>query len=278
MRKSAAQVSHRHGRNQGFTLVELLISILIALFLLGGVMTIVQDTRRATSSQTQSTQLQDSVRLAMSMLTAVIQTAGYYADPFGSSPNSPNSLAAIGAFVAGQAVSGTGAFAAAAPGDTISVRYQTGNADGVLNCAGTSNTSGANQIYINTFSLDNLGQLQCTLTTGGVAAAPIVLIPAITTGPNQLKITNLQILYGVQSNPAPASQCQTTILTANQCADSYLDAAQVSAKTINGQTAWNYVVSVRITLSFLNPTNPVPAGDLKFTRVIGIMNRMGVVT
>ena len=82
-----------------------------------------------------------------------------------------------------------------------------------------------------------------------------------------MKITRLQILYGVQTNFA----------TGNQCADSYLDATQVSAKTINGQTAWNYVVSVRITLCFTNPLGGA-AADVQFTRVIGVMNKMGVVT
>jgi type IV pilus assembly protein PilW len=273
MSRITSTVVHHPARCRGFTLVEMLIAILIALFLLGGVMTIVQDTRRATSSQTQSTQLQDDVRLAMSMLTAIIQTSGYYADPFGTAP--AIALGPAAPFAAGQAVSGTGAFAAAAPGDSISVRYQTNTGDGILNCAGTSNTTGAPVVYVNTFSLDAAGDLQCTLSSGGVAAAPIVLIPAITTGPNQLKITNLQILYAVQTNATPAAQCDTSMLTANQCADGYLDAAQLSAKTINGQTAWNYVVSVRVTLSFLNPLG---GPDLKFTRVIGIMNRMGVVS
>ena len=268
-------VARQPANSRGFTLVEMLIAILIALFLLAGVMTIVQDTRRATSSQVQSTQLQDSVRLAMSMLTAIIQTSGYYADPFGSAPGAATALATAAPFIAGQAVSGTGAFTAAAPGDTISVRYQTNTGDGILNCAGNSNTTGAPVIYVNTFSIDALGQLQCVLTTGGVVGAPITLIPAITTGPNQLKITNFSIMYGVQTNANPAAQCLTSIPTANQCADAYLDAAQVSAKTINGQTAWNYVVSVRVTLSFLNPLG---GADLKFTRVIGIMNRTGVVS
>ncbi len=266
-------LARQPARSRGFTLVEMLIAILIALFLLGGVMTIVQDTRRATSSQVQSTQLQDSVRLAMSMLSAIIQTSGYFADPLGTPP--ANALVTAAPFAAGQAVSGTGAFTAAAPGDTISVRYQTNSGDGILNCAGTANTTGLPVTYVNTFSLDAAGDLQCTLNSGGVVAPPIVLIPAITTGPNQLKITNMQILYAVQTNPTPAGQCDTSMLSANQCADGYLDAAQVSAKTINGQTAWDYVVAVRVTLSFLNPLG---GPDLKFTRVIGIMNRMGVVS
>ncbi|HEY3731424.1 MAG TPA: prepilin-type N-terminal cleavage/methylation domain-containing protein [Steroidobacteraceae bacterium] len=247
---------------RGFTLVEMMIAIMVALFLMAGVLRIVQDTRRATASQTQSTQLQDSVRLAMTTLTDVIQTAGYYSDVLYSTP--PASLPASGSFAAGQSIVGTGAFAAAAPGDTISVRYQTANNDGILTCAGTSNLSGANQVYVNTFSVDATGNLLCQLG----AAPAFILIPAITTGPNPVKITNLQILYGVQTN----------VLTANQSADSYMDAATVTGTTLaNGLSAWTGVVSVRITLSFQNPLGAA-LPPLQFTRVIGLMSKMGYVT
>ncbi|MGH8232046.1 MAG: PilW family protein [Steroidobacteraceae bacterium] len=246
----------------GFTLVEMMIAITVALFLMAGVLTIVQDTRRATASQIQSTQLQDSVRLAMTTLTDVIQTAGYYSDALNSTPLA--SLPTSGSFAAGQAIVGTGAFTAPVPGDTISVRFQTANNDGILNCAGTSNSSGANQVYVNTFSVDVNGNLLCQLG----AAAAFILIPAITTGPNPVKITNLQILYGVQTN----------LITANQSADSYMDAATVSGTTLaNGQSAWTGVVSVRITLTFQNPLGAA-LPPLQFTRVIGLMNKMGYVT
>jgi type IV pilus assembly protein PilW len=255
-------VSRSASRCQGFTLIELLIAITVGLFLLGGVMTIVQDTRRATSSQNEATQLQDSVRLAMTMLTDVIQTTGYYTSPFYSTPGGV--MLSSAPFVAGQSLSGTGAFGAAAPGDTISARYQTATGDGVLNCGGTSNITGSNEVFVNTFSLDAQGDLQCTLTSAA-GTTTIVLIPAVTSATNPLQITNLQILYGVQTNVAAG----------NQCADSYWDANKVSATTVNGQTAWNYVVSVRITLSFTNPIAGQPA--LQFTRVIGIMSKMGIV-
>jgi type IV pilus assembly protein PilW len=259
---AASKGMSRPASCRGFTLVEMMIAITVALFLLGGVLRIVQDTRRATASQTQSTQLQDSVRLAMTTLSDVIQTAGYYSDALYSTPLA--SLPAGGSFAAGQAISGTGAFTAAAPGDTISVRFQTASNDGILNCAGTSNASGANQVYVNTFSVDANGDLLCQLG----AAAPFILIPAITTGPNPVKITNLQILYGVQTNVA----------LANQSADSYMDAATVTGTTLaNGQSAWTGVVSVRITLSFQNPLGAA-LPPLQFTRVIGLMNKMGYVT
>jgi type IV pilus assembly protein PilW len=254
----------RRARSQGFTLVELLVSLAIALFLIGGILAVVQDTRRAATSQTQSTQLQDSVRLAMTIMTDVIQTSGYYSDPLNSTAIA--SLGAVGAFGAAQAISGTGAFGAAAPGNTVSVRYQTANNDGILNCGGSSNTTGANEIFVNQFSVDPLGNLNCTLTTAA-GTTLIPLIVASTTGVNPLKVTNLQILYGVQTNFA----------LGNQCADSYMDANQVAAAVINTYPGWNYVVSVRITLTFTNPGNPNLA-PVKFTRVIGLMNKMGVVT
>jgi type IV pilus assembly protein PilW len=254
--------SPQRARSQGFTLVELLIALAIALFLIGGILAVVQDTRRAASSQTQATQLQDSVRLAMTIMTSSIQTAGYYSDPLNST--SVASLGAAGPFVAGQAISGTGAFAAAAPGNVISVRYQTANNDGILNCGGTSNTTGGNEIFVNSFSVDAAGDLNCTLTTaGGTAIIPLVIA---TTGVNPVKVTKMQVLYGVQTNFA----------LGNQCADRYMDANQVTATLINTVSAWNYVVSVRITLSFQNPVIGQP--DLQFTRVIGLMNKMGVVT
>jgi type IV pilus assembly protein PilW len=255
--------SQSRAGSQGFSLVELLVSLVIALFLIGGVLAVVQDTRRAATSQTQSTQLQDSVRLAMTILTDVIQTTGYYSDPLNSTVLA--SLGAVAPFAAGQPISGTGAFLAAAPGDSISVRYQTANNDGILNCGGGSNVTGANEIFVNTFSVDALGNLNCTLTTAG-GTTIIPLIGASTGGVNPLKVTNLQILYGVQTNFA----------LGNQCADSYMDAAQVAATTINTYPAWNYVVSVRITLTFTNPGTNLP--PVQFTRVIGIMNKMGVVT
>jgi len=110
--------SQSRAGSQGFSLVELLVSLVIALFLIGGVLAVVQDTRRAATSQTQSTQLQDSVRLAMTILTDVIQTTGYYSDPLNSTVLA--SLGAVAPFAAGQPISGTGAFLAAAPGATES--------------------------------------------------------------------------------------------------------------------------------------------------------------
>src|ERR1700722_12807359 len=66
---------------RGFSLIELMIAVLIALFLLGGLVTLVMGTRRSGATQTALSQLQDNQRIAMTMITNIIQKAGYFPDP-----------------------------------------------------------------------------------------------------------------------------------------------------------------------------------------------------
>lgn len=207
--------SRRRGaqRQTGFTMIELMVALLIGLFLMGGLMTLLQNNRKAFSSQSQLGQLQDSERLAMSMMTGVIQQSGYFTDPTTNSPST--ALPASGSFAAGQGLTGTTA-------DTISARYTTATGDGILNCKGTSNTSGANATYVNTFSVSG-GQLVCTDETG-------TIYPLVS------GVTNLAVLYGVS----------TSAIGGN--VDTYMTAAQVTAAT-----AWNNVISVSVSLTFTNP-------------------------
>ena len=65
----------------GYSLIEVMVAITIALFLMGGALTIVQHTGNAFKAQGQLTQLQDSERMAMALMTDVIQSAGYYPNP-----------------------------------------------------------------------------------------------------------------------------------------------------------------------------------------------------
>src|SRR5450755_1321245 len=120
----------RRRAQQGFTLVELSIAVLIGLFLLGGLLTLVQDMRRTFGAQNLLGQLQDNERLAMTLIADVIQAAGYYPDPAANTDKTTFTGAApFNQSGLGQAI--TGAHVAAAPGDSISVQFNTAFNDGV---------------------------------------------------------------------------------------------------------------------------------------------------
>jgi type IV pilus assembly protein PilW len=234
--------SERAPREQnGFSIIELMIALLIGLFLVGGVLTIVQDNRRVFGSQNQLSQLQDSERLALTMMTDVIQMAGYFPDPTSNSAQS--TMRASGSMGAGQAMTGT-------PGDTITVRYATSGSDNILSCTGTS-TTGAIFTYVNTFSVvvnpAGVSQLVCTREDG--VAYPLVN-----------GVTNLSVMYGVNTTGGGNN------------VDSYQNASAV--------TNWNNVISVNIKLTFTNPLY-VAAGQgqpatFVLQRNVTVMNQTGL--
>src|SRR5262249_3850774 len=119
----------RHSQ-RGRTLLEVMIAMTIALFLLGGVITMLGGTRAAAGTQRQLAQLQDNERLAMTLLTDVIQAAGYFPNPVANT--AAGTLPADATFASpGQGLAGT---SVAAGPDTISVRYATQQDDGAINC------------------------------------------------------------------------------------------------------------------------------------------------
>jgi type IV pilus assembly protein PilW len=242
------------GRAQrGFTLVELMVTVAIAVFLLFGLFSIVQNVRVTYANQQLLAQLEDAQRLAMIMMTDVTQEAGYFPNPV---TYTAGDLPLAGAFQAGQAISGTHANGVNPPGDTLSVRFMTASGDGMLNCHGTSNTTGGVFVYTNTFSIVGQ-QLMCD---PGDGTGPLPLVSGV---------TNLQVLYGVKRNFA---------ITGNDV-DTYLTASQM----LNAD--WLNITSVTITLTFVNPLSATTGitttegvnqpPTLTFQRVIDVMNRTG---
>jgi type IV pilus assembly protein PilW len=240
-------MSMRHHR--GFTLVEILIALVIGLFLMGALLTVVQANRSTFGNQNQLAKLQDSERMAMTMMADVIQSAGYFPNP--TSNTLSLSLAAAPPFAVGQSISGT--YAADAPGDTIAVRYMTAGGDGILNCSGQSNpTGGPNTLYVNSFQVLN-GQLVCTMN-----GTQYNLVNGV---------TNLSILYGVNTGAG----------TSGNNVDTYMNAAQVTTANL-----WGSVISTLVQLTFTNPvyvasqpTNNVNQPTVTLQRVIGVMNQAG---
>jgi type IV pilus assembly protein PilW len=266
--KASSGISCAFNRERGVTLVELMIAILIGLFLVGGLLTLTGAMKRTGGIQGNLDQLHDGERLALTIMTDVIQEAGFF--PLTTANvASPTSTAvlqfpATGVWQAGQTVYGTDGGTADAPLDTVSVRYLTAGNDGVLNCTGA--TSAVAATWINTFQVDGQGDLQCVLTTGATPAPPVNLVNGVNAGGANVAgvlygVQYMGILYGVQSNAASGT---TSV-------DTYLTATQVSASNL-----WNSVISMQVTLYFGNPLFGQPGqskSTIQVTRVIDLMNK-----
>jgi type IV pilus assembly protein PilW len=276
--------SVRHGPRaaRGFTLVELMVTVAIALFLLYGLVTIVQNVRTADTNQRALAQLQDQERFALTVITDVVQAGGYFPDAVVWQP--ANSLLpqtdATGSWEAGQALNGI--HAVAAPGDTLAVRLRTGlnsggQNDGVILCDGSINTAQLpNHAFTNTFTVQNgnanpaLNGLYCSVDNVGSAAPPGAQIAP--------GVVNMKVYYGVKRDFA----------FTDYNVDTYLTADQMCSPLVNpcGSDDWSNVSSVRVILTFINPLAAKPGQPaipgqpptIQFERVIEVMARGGVHT
>ena len=258
---------HAARDERGFTLVELMVTMAIALFLLGGFVSIVRNTRQADLNQRALAQLQDQERFALTVITDVVQAGGYFPDPVTWTPAS--SLLQSGNWEAGQAVLGTAAVAPAS--DTLSVRFRTAINDGVMLCDGGTNTArGATYAFTNTFSVQPaappaLGGLYCQVDNlGASAAAPgVLIVPGV---------VGMKVYYGVKRNFA----------FSDYNVDTYLTADQMCSPLVNpcGSDDWSNVSSVRVSLTFTNPFagQPGQPPTIQVERVVELMARGGVHT
>lgn len=243
----------RATHQRGFTLLEIMIAMGIGLFIALALVTIVNTNKTVFLSQNQLEQMQDSERMAMTLMADVIQASGYFPDP--TTNTLGTTLVLSGSFANSQAI--TGVSNASSAGDSISVRYMTAPQDGILNCSGTSNTNavgGANILYVNQFAVVPgvpSGQLVCNVTIAGVTT-PYTLVSGV---------TNLTVLYGVNTSGSGNN------------VDTYLNASQMSAAN------WLNVISIRITLQLLNPlytaANQGQAQFITVQRVVDVMNKTG---
>ena len=249
----------------GFSLVEMMVALAIALFLIAGMALILQNTKSTYVAETGLTQLEDNERLAMTMIADVIQTAGYFPDPAHNSPTT--ALPASPDFPNPENAGDTDTNLAAGTntqGDTISVRYAAGPTDSVMNCLGQTNTAAvAPQLsWENTFAVDAAGELTCQVwdskSNTTTVAAP--LVTGLATGAG---IKSISLLYGVNTGTAANGTC----------VDTYMNAAEVTAAA-----DWPNVCTVSVSLVFKNPVPPADGSrpTITFTRVIALMSRAGV--
>jgi Tfp pilus assembly protein PilW len=236
----------------GFTLVELMVTVGIALFLLGGLVTIMQNVRQSNLSQTKLNTLQDAERFALTVLTDAIQVGGYIANPL---TDSTSTFPAVGLFPQGSAFAGQHLPVGAPDNqaqDVIETRFDTQPGNGPILCNGVdSSLEGVATSYTVVFSVVG-DQLQCTVNGG-----PVV---TLVTG-----VHAMAVYYGVNRNAPGADYNIDTYVTADmlQLPNDYLT-----------------ISAVRIVLSFDNPNYVVGGTQLPYVtieRVIQVMGRAGVV-
>jgi len=240
---------------RGFTFVEIMIAIALGLFLIGGLLTLVQAMRRTATNQSGLSQLQDNERMAMQLITDVVQSTGYFTNPVFNT-----AAGEFPAFTYGPAVftyAGQGLVGNVGAPDIITTRYETAGTtvgDNAINCTGNSSTVPAK--WVNQITVTN-NNLTCTLWVNAGQPTTVALVPGI---------TGMTVLYGVQTGQGAASNS----------ADTYLDAVGVSAGNY-----WASVKSVQVTLTFINPMFGQPgqtSPTVQFMRVIDVMNKTGVIT
>lgn len=256
----------RPGRSleRGYSMVELSVALLIAMFLLVGMFMILQTTRQTSSNQTGLAQLQENERVAMTMMTDVIQQAGYYPNAQTNPITTAFPADTLFTFTGGgQTITGTTATTSTG-GDTISVRYMGDSTNNVLDCLG-STLANNNTPEDMTFSVQadtsNGGALELFCQVG--TNTPVPLVP---------NVTQMKILYGVDTAAVGSAGAGG--------ANTYLTSTGITSLIAGAPTTnyWSNVYSVQLQLTFLNPLYPQPGQQqtLTFTRVIGIMTMDGV--
>jgi type IV pilus assembly protein PilW len=230
-----------NSRQHGYTLVELMISVLIGLFIIAGVAQIYISSRAASNLQDRIGNLQENGRFALSFLQRTIRKAGY--QPY------PNS-----AGVGGQclrpfdATLTTDNGASTAASDQLAVCYQ--GDTGFTDCLGSPVTSGAITEIFSVSSASGVSSLNCNSPNGtNNGAQPLVE-----------GIENMQVLYGVdcpRSISTGVTDCTQNPETApdwvlDGYADQYLVASSVPAATVGG---WKNVVAVRVAVLASSKSN-----------------------
>jgi type IV pilus assembly protein PilW len=242
-------------RQGGFTLVELMVTVAIAMFLLAGLVTIVQNIRGSYFNQQQIVQLQDEQRFALTVMTDAVQAAGYFPNPAVDTTLNFGATAPFPA--AGWVFAGT--HAAGLP-DQLSTRFMSGPlpdgtpAYGPVLCDGTDTSGLAANTWAVTFSVDTVkNQLQCSVNGG----PQIPLVGGV---------TGLTVYYGVKRNTVPV--------------DYNVDTYETWDVLLASGTDWQNISAVRVIITFQNPLFPQASQPQFVTveRVIQVMGRGGMHT
>jgi len=232
----------------GMTLVEIMIAMTLSLVIISGVGTVYMSSKRTYENRSQLSEMEDSARVALEMLTKNLEHAGYASAqklPIGSyfyvsGDSNPVAVACGGGFNLKDVTDLTPRPTRDALnkyGDSISIRFvgdstlYTDAANGTLanGCwAGAAPSVQATLIY-NAFHVDDDGSTKDSLGN----YIPILYAVGSTVNNRQPVVNgieNIQFMYGIDTD-------------GNGSADQYLNATDVSAAA-----AWRQVVSIKVAL------------------------------
>jgi type IV pilus assembly protein PilW len=268
------RTNQRRATERGFTLTEVMVAITLSVFLLMGLFSILQQTRRTNGNTTGLSQLQDDERVAMTIMTDTIETAGYVPEANGSGQS--NFIAAAPFTTAGQII--TGSTTGASVGEVLTMRYDLAANDTTLQCDGTRNT-GAEAAFTETFEI----------TTNAAGVNQLVCIPnSGATVPLVNNVANLTFQFSVNSTSAgsitPSNKTgpnsEGSSVTGLGCpGDSWVATGSMSTSD------WTNVCAVKVDILFINPlyqpagqAQPTPGQNqyITFERVITILSKTGV--
>ena len=272
---SAKYVLHlKNGLKQaGFSLIELMIAITVTLVLVAGIVGLIFSLKQSFSAQDALTQIQENERFALSVMDSTIRNAGFFPGaetlitpitaitPTGTAftnqaggqlaafPATVNANPDGSTFATGQIIVGK---TNAGGSDTINVRVISASGSNVTNCEGDTNTTGLAVIWTSSFAINASNQLTCTVSVNGAAPGnPTVLAD---------NVSSMKILYGVQTQ---TPHCLTTspFIAPQINVDTYTDASGLAVPqapqtcwflgAVN-PTNWMYVMSVQVTMTFVN--------------------------
>ncbi len=240
----------RHSLAAGFTLVEIMIAISITLFLSAGMAALVFSMNGSFKTQDKLSRIQETQLFTFAMLDNTIRTTGYFTEllttrAVDAFPATLNANPDGTKFVAEQILSGTSGAGGAS--DTINIRVQAGSGDGIMNCLGDTNDSGAKVTWSNSFSINASNQLVCAVSTNGAIPEAAVALAD--------KVSTMKILYGVDS-------------TGIGSIDTYLSATDMSADL------WSKVIATKITIIFIDQINSTTSSTISLPSITHNINLM----
>jgi prepilin-type N-terminal cleavage/methylation domain len=249
----------RYEFQRGLTLIEIMVAIAISLLLLAGVAQIFISNKQSFRVQEGMSHLQENGRFATHFLGRTMRLAGYHTDPTLDSTKLAILFGAGSEAIIGADNNANGTDNIRDGSDTSTIRHQ-GHVDGsIQTCLGTAvnppTPADPNLMAVNTFFVDPTGVLQCRSQILSAIA------PTDQTQPLLDGVSDMQILYGVDTSPADA----------NHTVNRYVPGGAV----LN----WANVRSVRIQLTMnsvesVDPALPNGLIEQTFTTTVSLRNRL----